>query len=708
MTSQGGRACKPPTKSRKRGASDADDLAPASKKAKTTDATESESDEDEPEPVVSNKQRKPRKGKEKYDKLATAPSIKIGFPNGNLTAAEIVAYLPNWLKSAPVIRRLILNGFSSCVLQFMINESRDLSPKGDISTNTVMIMMRNAMRRAGFSKWIVQEMYKWRPMEWVAEDLGIDEYQMPPPEIPVEFAPVDVPFKDLARLVKRHPTGADALDLTRCIRHHVNHPDEEWYFPADFESLVDFLGGPLTVRRQHTDEQALQRWERVRRPAAVQRPPRRNRAPRAEKRLKKRTAPSPDMNGTSEPASSMRDGEGPGEASPSLEPYDRQYRQLFPHGEAFFGDRSSDAGAQDAHYPRLFTLSPSQEPNFLAVDHTLHPMAGADVYSAGGENEPIGKRDDVLERVEVSSNGGNELVQPSALLSPHTSAQLDDWTRTALFHGGPHDGFIGDPFSEAPGSFSDGMPSNGDMVFREHEPNVARMFHASDLEHLETLDNSQNGIYDSPGSQAAGPRQRQSPKTPRETPGLDLDLGASVAIGYGDEHIPGVVAMQGPQELQNQLSDISNADELPLHYYQHAQYSQPAAEELHFAGWFTRPLLEMSPSPADFSNLAENVRWVHARAQYAQFVHPNEPQYLEDKSSWTDEPEHMAFITATRQATGWVSQQLAAAMYAQQWPPFDDMAFAAGCEAAQPATYGFADVAAMPLERAVPGDVATG
>ena len=72
-----------------------------------------------------------------------------------------------------------------------------------------------------------------------------------------------VQFKDLARGIKKHPSGADALDLTRCVIYAVEHPDEDWKYPDDFKRLIDHLGGPAQVTHAHYDRQAFARRNHV-------------------------------------------------------------------------------------------------------------------------------------------------------------------------------------------------------------------------------------------------------------------------------------------------------------------------------------------------------------------------------------------------------------------------------------------------------------
>jgi hypothetical protein len=63
---------------------------------------------------------------------AGSPSCNLPFPDGNLTAAEIIAYCPHWLKAVDVIDRFINNGGLSKTIAALINKFR-LQPSTDKS-----------------------------------------------------------------------------------------------------------------------------------------------------------------------------------------------------------------------------------------------------------------------------------------------------------------------------------------------------------------------------------------------------------------------------------------------------------------------------------------------------------------------------------------------------------------------------------------------
>ncbi|KAK8160628.1 hypothetical protein BKA80DRAFT_275582 [Phyllosticta citrichinensis] len=83
------------------------------------------------------------------------------------------------------------------------------------------------------------------------------------------FAPgrTSLPMWRLAEGVRddKHPTGPDALDLTRCVDFAVRMRDvHEWMFPDDWEQVLTLIGGPALVTGDHFDRPALERWKAVR------------------------------------------------------------------------------------------------------------------------------------------------------------------------------------------------------------------------------------------------------------------------------------------------------------------------------------------------------------------------------------------------------------------------------------------------------------
>jgi hypothetical protein len=200
-----------------------------------------------------------------------SPHENLRFPSGNLTAAELVAYAPHWLKSIDVVDRFITHGSKAKTLAIMINKFRDQPGNIPINANSVMSIMQVSMRYAGFTKWTKTNHAEMRHFmardEKSEDDLDVSTLRVPglthPKTTRVNYNKVAAPqeFRDLAIHVKKHPEGNDALDLTRCVKYAVEHPDESWLFPDDFERLLQVkLGGPAQVTSSHFDREIFARY----------------------------------------------------------------------------------------------------------------------------------------------------------------------------------------------------------------------------------------------------------------------------------------------------------------------------------------------------------------------------------------------------------------------------------------------------------------
>lgn len=178
------------------------------------------------------------------------------------------------LKSVDVIDRFITNGGKSISIAALVNEFRKLPGDGVFLPNSVTVMMSYGMRRAGYRNWKVATHSEYRrpDPDMVETDLNVEDFRAPrethpkrapsgqvSTEIKANLEADPILFQSLARHVKKHPTGDDALDLARCVQYALCQPDEEWYFPTDFEALVEKLGGPATVTNAHLDQQIFAR-----------------------------------------------------------------------------------------------------------------------------------------------------------------------------------------------------------------------------------------------------------------------------------------------------------------------------------------------------------------------------------------------------------------------------------------------------------------
>jgi hypothetical protein len=217
------------------------------------------------------------------------PSWNLSFPDGNLTAAEIFAYLPHWLKSVDVIIRLADHGGRSVIMTHLLNKYRNMPTGKQLLPNSVTVMMQYAMRRTGRDNWSIgtrgnfpydrsydeNSVYvgDFRPPRLTHPKSASTKQKSKKEHLARNSAADPVPFKDLALHVKEHPSGDDALDLTRCVRYALKHPKEKWMFPTDFVALVKHIGGPVTVTHSHLDRQLFGRYDHLHDAHDPSRPP---------------------------------------------------------------------------------------------------------------------------------------------------------------------------------------------------------------------------------------------------------------------------------------------------------------------------------------------------------------------------------------------------------------------------------------------------
>jgi len=201
----------------------------------------------------------------KYNKLEGAPSQNLPFPREpcNITITELICFLPQWLKSIDVIDRAVSNGGSAGTVAKMINLLRNTGDEG-IGSCSVLRMMQASMRKRDgpqYAHWAVGN--HTPPPGHNSSNISIAGFRTPRQTHKDRTkAPLNTPFKDLAKNVKVFPQITDVLDLTRCVQYHMHpaHQHEEWNFPDDFQKLVNHLGGPAKVTPLHLDGAIFERW----------------------------------------------------------------------------------------------------------------------------------------------------------------------------------------------------------------------------------------------------------------------------------------------------------------------------------------------------------------------------------------------------------------------------------------------------------------
>lgn len=238
-----------------------------------------------------------------YDKLRNAPSTNTAFPaNANLTAVEITTFFPRWLRTWDVIDRFVSNGATTMLLSDVIvcfipsplfqvythlstctdAISRDMKEANtrtlqnkhrqrcgsNIAANSILKAMQHSLRKrepvSHYGAWTLRQhitspnfdhnnlsVKGFRTIAETHQDSHIYEKD-----------PFRGPFRELANHVVIFPSGYDALDLTRCVQHAKDHPNETWIFPDDYDTLIQYVGGPKPVTIEHCDQASFLRWAR--------------------------------------------------------------------------------------------------------------------------------------------------------------------------------------------------------------------------------------------------------------------------------------------------------------------------------------------------------------------------------------------------------------------------------------------------------------
>ncbi|KZM18635.1 uncharacterized protein EKO05_0000677 [Ascochyta rabiei] len=201
-----------------------------------------------------------------HDKLYDAPSPEHSFPDGNITLAEIAAFIPQSIKSWDIIDRIIWNSAKAEDIAKLFNKHRAM-PAGAIVNNTVYMMMRGQMYKrskedVAYKGWTVgTHQHITKPDEFDPHSISVTGFRRPRIFANRSDNPADpVPFKDLANGVAVWPEHGDALDLTRCVSWCVANPEAQYFYPVDFQKVLhECLGGPVIVKPRNEDAQILSR-----------------------------------------------------------------------------------------------------------------------------------------------------------------------------------------------------------------------------------------------------------------------------------------------------------------------------------------------------------------------------------------------------------------------------------------------------------------
>ncbi|KAL1608031.1 hypothetical protein SLS60_002970 [Paraconiothyrium brasiliense] len=210
-----------------------------------------------------------KRAKRTYAGIPEAPSCNTTFKGaGNITMVEVLTFLPTWITSRDMINRILSNGGQQSVVAIILMAHRNMPQGLEGTRNLILKKFNRGMRFEHGPTWIPSN--HETPEGHDEDSIDVSGFRtqielegqrqkqagrhVPPPS-------VSIPFKDLARGVTMMPTGADGLDLTRCVQHHLDNPDESWMFPDDLEELLNQIGGPLPVTEDHLDRSIFRRYQ---------------------------------------------------------------------------------------------------------------------------------------------------------------------------------------------------------------------------------------------------------------------------------------------------------------------------------------------------------------------------------------------------------------------------------------------------------------
>jgi hypothetical protein len=167
-----------------------------------------------------------------------------------------------------VVYRLTTNGVLPNVLWAIANTYRKL-PK-EWTQGSCRQSINRTMDKAGYKNWRLTtqgDFNQEKKSTW--DDANLDVAGFLPPGGGTSNTPTDIPFKSLAVDLRSMPQGHDALDLTRMVEYCAQNPHEPWFYPRDYDRVLQLVGGAATVIPNHSDGEASKRWTGVKPPPAT-------------------------------------------------------------------------------------------------------------------------------------------------------------------------------------------------------------------------------------------------------------------------------------------------------------------------------------------------------------------------------------------------------------------------------------------------------
>ena len=136
-----------------------------------------------------------------------APPYHLPFLAGaRLTAYELLAFLPNSLRSPDIVYRFASNGASRRAIWAIVNSARDLQKEW--TPNQCGSILAQVMNRAGFEGWMITAHWDWHSAlknTWDESNLEVTGFKTLGIQREADHLDKNrhVPFKDLAVSVRR-------------------------------------------------------------------------------------------------------------------------------------------------------------------------------------------------------------------------------------------------------------------------------------------------------------------------------------------------------------------------------------------------------------------------------------------------------------------------------------------------------------------------
>jgi hypothetical protein len=199
---------------------------------------------------------------------ANPPSGCLRFTKaGNITAAEIIVFLPQSFRSRDALNRLFQSGMKTVTMTAMVNETR-IFPKYPLLNNGLCAALLFVMRDQIHPFWTVERNVEGLEQDFkpASNDLTMSNMRLQYELFPTKRGNTDgaidyVPFEALAIDVTHIRRDDDALDLTRCVIWALHNSGSGLMYPRDFAWITKELGGPETVRPANHDKEVFARWQ---------------------------------------------------------------------------------------------------------------------------------------------------------------------------------------------------------------------------------------------------------------------------------------------------------------------------------------------------------------------------------------------------------------------------------------------------------------